>query len=308
MIVSRLGFGSMLESRSAEELQDVDVGVVDDLFRASGFVLFRGFHVDDERFARFTQTFSGEFVTHGSPTRPQVGPDAYLTMADPGTREIHFHSELCYLPDTPDVLWFCCMTPPGRDGQTIVCDGIELWSLLGDSLRQPFLEQKLRYTALWQRSVWHRYFHVDSVADLKRTLEPLDGISYKIGQGDRLFLDYRTPAVRTAKYSATGGTAFVNAVLHWCLDGLYDFVAFEEAGRIDKALVSDIQALADRATFAIEWRTGDVALIDNTRVMHGRRPFTDTARKLHVRMGRSFAPALQRLPDEGARLASIAER
>ena len=38
--------------------------------------------------------------------------------------------------------------------------------------------------------------------------------------------------------------------------------------------------LADELSFDIAWQPGDVALIDNFLVMHGRRPFTGERRVL----------------------------
>ena len=38
--------------------------------------------------------------------------------------------------------------------------------------------------------------------------------------------------------------------------------------------------LADQLTFNLEWETGDIALIDNYLVMHGRRPYKGDRRKL----------------------------
>jgi hypothetical protein len=153
-------------------------------------------------------------------------------------------------------------------------------------MKQPFLAKKLRYSAMWTPSVWQRYFQVSTAAELKRKLESIDSVAYKLGKGDRLFLEYFAPAVRKAKYNSRD--AFANAVLHWGLDGLYDFVSFDDSTAIPKSLISEVQDLADKITASIEWRTGDLVMIDNTRIMHGRRPFTNTQRKLHVRMGKSL--------------------
>ena len=38
--------------------------------------------------------------------------------------------------------------------------------------------------------------------------------------------------------------------------------------------------LADELSFDIPWQTGDVAVVDNYLVMHGRRPFEGTRRVL----------------------------
>jgi len=38
--------------------------------------------------------------------------------------------------------------------------------------------------------------------------------------------------------------------------------------------------LGDKLSFDVPWQTGDVALVDNYLVMHGRRPFSGQRRVL----------------------------
>jgi alpha-ketoglutarate-dependent taurine dioxygenase len=38
--------------------------------------------------------------------------------------------------------------------------------------------------------------------------------------------------------------------------------------------------LGDKLSFDLPWQTGDVALVDNFLVMHGRRPFSGSRRVL----------------------------
>ena len=44
--------------------------------------------------------------------------------------------------------------------------------------------------------------------------------------------------------------------------------------------MADAIALADALSYDLEWQAGDVALVDNFRVMHGRRPFVGKRRVL----------------------------
>lgn len=265
----------------------IDTAAVVAAFRQTGCVLFRGYSVDVDRFARLTQRFSSDFRSHGVANRPAVGDDKYLILADPGTKALHLHAELSYLPELPEVLWFCCVSPPGDDGDTLVCDGARLWSAFDTPMRQAFLDKKIRYSAVWPRETWQRYFEVETASQLTARLAPLASVTFRLNAGDRLSFKYVTPAVRA--HRDTGDACFVNAVLHWGLDGLHDFLSFEDGTPISPSLLAAVQERADATTSAVAWRRGDVVMIDNTRVMHGRRAFSDPMRKLHVRMGRSLS-------------------
>ena len=49
---------------------------------------------------------------------------------------------------------------------------------------------------------------------------------------------------------------------------------------ISAEAMADVIAIADELTADIAWHAGDVALIDNFTVMHGRRPFAGKRRVL----------------------------
>ena len=49
--------------------------------------------------------------------------------------------------------------------------------------------------------------------------------------------------------------------------------------------IEALRALAETYTHEINWQDGDIAVIDNTRVMHGRRAIVDTNRQLFIGMG-----------------------
>ncbi len=58
-------------------------------------------------------------------------------------------------------------------------------------------------------------------------------------------------------------------------------ITFDDGAEIPADLWSRIEAATDRVTREIDWRHGDVAVIDNTRYMHGRRRIEDPARVIH---------------------------
>jgi alpha-ketoglutarate-dependent taurine dioxygenase len=60
---------------------------------------------------------------------------------------------------------------------------------------------------------------------------------------------------------------------------------FGDGEPIPDATVARVLEAMTRCTQNIDWRAGDLAILDNMRWMHGRAPYTG-ARKVHVAMGR----------------------
>ncbi len=49
-------------------------------------------------------------------------------------------------------------------------------------------------------------------------------------------------------------------------------------------IVSEIQKIAERLITEISWQKGDILIVDNTRIMHGRRAFSDNQRDIYLRL------------------------
>ncbi len=56
---------------------------------------------------------------------------------------------------------------------------------------------------------------------------------------------------------------------------------------LDEALLLRVEAVAEGLTRRIDWKKGDIFVVDNTRMMHGREALsTDDPRKLQVRLSK----------------------
>ena len=56
-------------------------------------------------------------------------------------------------------------------------------------------------------------------------------------------------------------------------------VTFGNGEHIDEIILNTISDIAERFTTALEWEPGDVALVDNKRVMHGRNPYSGNKKR-----------------------------
>ncbi|OOZ53026.1 hypothetical protein BOW44_13040 [Solemya velum gill symbiont] len=62
-------------------------------------------------------------------------------------------------------------------------------------------------------------------------------------------------------------------------------ITFDNDQAISDEILEEIRVVTEAVTKEVQWQDGDVVMIDNTRVMHGRREITDTNRELFIGLG-----------------------
>ena len=95
-----------------------------------------------------------------------------------------------------------------------------------------------------------------------------------------------TPVLPGVKELSTGHRSFFNQLIAaskgW-KDDRNDpskAITFGDGSPLNVEAVHTASTLADEITFDVPWQKGDVALVDNFAVMHGRRTFTGTRKLL----------------------------
>ena len=67
--------------------------------------------------------------------------------------------------------------------------------------------------------------------------------------------------------------------------GLLLFRGFEkDVDTFTKFTNELLNEIAERITAEINWQKGDILMVDNTRIMHGRRAFMDDKRDIYIRL------------------------
>jgi hypothetical protein len=111
---------------------------------------------------------------------------------------------------------------------------------------------------------------------LAERLGDIEGDTYALGDDGVMRSTYRVPAVGRTKFQ-TGDALTMNI-----LPGTYSAPPppFEDGTPIPRPLLEAVDATAAAEAVELAWRAGDVAMIDNTRWLHGRRGFTDRRRRV----------------------------
>src|SRR5262245_52518044 len=112
-------WGSLVETRGGDLVQ-LDRNETLARFLEAGVVLLRGFNADVRMFDAFGQSLFGDFMVHPNRRREKVSDDRTTVLVDPDFTAIAAHQELGYFPVRPEVLWFHCIQPAKKGGETTV--------------------------------------------------------------------------------------------------------------------------------------------------------------------------------------------
>jgi hypothetical protein len=99
-------------------------------------------------------------------------------------------------------------------------------------------------------------------------------------------MEYRITLAPVRGSSISNGQAFANAILGPSHNYEKPSYTLEDGSLVTDEEIEALRDIAETCTVEINWQDGDIAVIDNTRVMHGRRAIKDPDRQLFIGMGR----------------------
>ena len=265
----------------------------------SGTVLFRGFPIfTPEDFDSFSSAFNyGNFTYQESlsnAVRINKTPRVFTANEAPPEVEIFLHHEMAQTPSYPEKIFFCCLSPAAEGGATPLCRSDKVYETLNDKHPKwvsKFESLGLKYTTLMPNSDelasgqgrgWRSTL---SVQDKKAAEERLIELNYTWEWQENGSLLATTPPLPATTKLTDGKISFFNQIIAayrgWKIQENMSLpaVTFGNGEHIDEIILNTISDIAERFTTALEWEPGDVALVDNKRVMHGRNPYSGNKKR-----------------------------
>ncbi len=207
----------------------------------------------------------------------------------PSDARIFLHHEMAQTPIFPSRLFFFCQTPATTGGATPICRSDTLLLRLEKEAPQfvaDCAERGLRYTHTMPgdddarsgmgRS-WRSTFRAASREDCEDNMARLGYTGIWNADGS---LTATTPVLSGVKQLEDGRRVFFNQLIA-AYSGFAnqdaspdDAITFGDGTKLPYDQVMLACELADQLSYDIQWQTGQMALVDNLVVMHGRRGFT----------------------------------
>lgn len=277
----------------------------ENLLHIHGGLVFRGFDLSGaeglDRLIRAVGPNPLSYVGGNSP-RTKVGDKAYTSTEFPADQRITLHNELSYARSWPARIMFLCATPPASGGATPIASSKRMLDLLPTDLVTRFEERGLIYLQTlagrpgWGRT-WQETFETSDPAVAEAHLRMNQTEFEWIGQ-DRMKIRYRSNAIE--RHPVTNERLWFNQAEQWHPSQLQprlravlqrmvtpeDFphnVMFGDSSPISDEDANTIRRTYWESSIAFPWERGDLMLLDNMLMAHGREPFQGP-RKILVAM------------------------
>jgi hypothetical protein len=283
--------------------------VLDAVTTEVGAIVLRGFAIHTSAdFGELIRSYPADEVgyTGGAAPRKAIEGRVYEATRAPANLRICLHQEMAYMPAYPARLAFFCKTPAATGGETILGDMREVDA----HFRDGFLESLTNRGVLYRRRFrspdlafddpvidalyrpWADAFGTSSPPEVEKLCAALGLEAEWLEDGNVLSVNYEASAF--VRHPLTGDNVWFNQIAAQSLGpenyGEENFRRFTNAfaggmpwfsapayGDGEAFADEDVRSIYpiyDRLTVSFPWSHGDVMLVDNLNVAHGRNPYS----------------------------------
>jgi len=268
--------GCILEATEDKDVLKIDKNKIVEIFEKKGVILFRNFSFDKGRIEKFTDLFTQQYANDAN-RREKRFNNPKLRDVDPGKMEMPLHSEASYSPSWPEIVWFYCNKAPKKSGQTTICDGRIIYKNFSTKTKNFFLSNQIIYNLKIPYERKTEKTNSNEIVKLKPWYIEHPGAT-------DCFIDFKNKEIhlKQKRYAVVetrkpNELAFSNhlqiildrdpQVLGWNL---------ENGENIPNEIMSEVKKISDKFTLNIDWRDNELCMIDNKRMMHGRRKILES--------------------------------
>jgi len=279
-------------------------------YQQSGVVLLRGWPIPDTGIAEnllkdMDFAFDNEYLGGASPRTP-LSKHFFTSTEAPAPYVITFHTEMCYLEQRPSKIFFYCIEPPQKYGETPIFDCAAIYQALDPELRDKieslgmmyqryFVEQPAKLFNVYK--TWKDAFNAKNKEEVEAACVK-QGMTWQWQNNGGLLTQTKIPGViqhptsgekclsltiyngHAAPYDMKKFRQRINPLARFALSNLvrsqyaknnvFMRTLWGDGSNISK---NETQAIIDTAwqsSTMFHWQKGDLLLIDNIRCGHGR--------------------------------------
>ncbi|KAK9054728.1 hypothetical protein SSX86_025807 [Deinandra increscens subsp. villosa] len=272
---------------------------LESLLLENGSILFRGFPIiSPSDFNNIVEAFGFPELLYvgGAAPRTQVIDRVYTANESPLDQEIHLHHEMAYVPNPPTKLFFFCEEEPEKGGETPIALSHIIYERMKE--RHPDFvaqleEHGLNYIRMvgdeddastYRGSSWKSTFMTNdkSIAEeraakmgaklewmenaLKIIYKPLsairfDEVNHRNTWFNSLVVAYNKDTTENIKVGTTS-------------------VELGNGDPVSGDVIKDVLKIYEEECVVISWKRGDILLINNLMVLHGRMPLIKPPRRI----------------------------
>lgn len=261
-----------------------------------GALLFRGFNVtsaaDFEKFISTSSCAPLDTYLERQLKRDRVEGNVFTSTAHTKEGHIFMHNEQSFNLMFPKNIYFNCHTVADSGGATPLADTRKIFDRIPQELRERFINQGFLYRRNFMEHLyvnWPWAFQTESKDEAEKYLQDND-IKWQWKSGGPVTLTTEQVRPVALNHPDTGDACWFNHCTAFHINTIEPMArkfiqqAFKEPDYPNQTYFGDGTAIDDE-TIALmqqlyldeqvtfQWQKGDVLMVDNLSVCHGRQPF-----------------------------------
>jgi alpha-ketoglutarate-dependent taurine dioxygenase len=266
--------------------------LVKSLITVYGGLLFRDFSGSlGDGFEQFIATVTSPVLkyTEQSSPRHAVGGNIYTSTDHPQDEEIFLHSEHSYNLNFPNWIVFNCQVAAPEGGTTPIADVRKIYQHLDPQIRDRFLQKQYRYSrCFWPMMgmTWQKAFQSDSQSEVEQYC-----------RDNQIHFEWVDDALKTyqirppvAIHPVSGEKCWFNHCTFFNIttldedtremltcsfadDELPNNTYYGDGTAIAPDVMDSLRAAYEAQKVTFNWQKGDILMLDNIMIAHGRGTF-----------------------------------
>ena len=292
-------FDTSTESVSIEEWIRQNRVAINNSLKQTGAVLIRGLAMQDpDHFEKFVAAYGLPMFPYkkslSNAVRVNYSERVFTANEAPSQVEIYLHHEMAQTPVSPSVLFFCCISAAEQGGATPLCRSdqlFEAFKLSHPKWTEQLVSKGLRYVTRMpavsdeSSGQGRSWYNTLNVSDKDEVEKKLTAMGYEYSWQNNGGLETLSPLLPGVVELTNGGQSFYHQLIAayrgWpgVRENPASGVMFGDKTEIPVGLLESLSSMAEDYTTDLHWADGEIAMLNNRMIMHGRRPYSGNRKR-----------------------------
>lgn len=279
--------------------------MLDELLLEHGGVLLRNFKISSvSEFNKFSNALSSnllDYIFRSSP-RTKLGNKIYTSTEYPADRTIPLHNENSYTNAWPNkIMFFCAIAPTISGGETPIADSRKVLQCIDSKIIAKFEQLGVQYVRNYIPGIdlsWQEVFQTDDKQQVEEYCKNNSiefawdsGVS-ELATKQTLQATLEHPVTKQKSWFNQAHLFHRSAISQEQQETMLNALGinmlprntyYGDGSEIEEDVLQNIRAAYAKCETAFAWQTGDILVLDNILMAHGRRPYQGD-RKIVVSM------------------------